>query len=449
MRCEVCISPCSGCTWSDACLSCISGYSLLGTACLSVCPSGYYSEGTACRTCPSLCGSCSWVNQQVACSSCINGSLIYSYDCVSECPNTTILSGMYCLSSDCSSLDNCMVCSGFRCLQCLNLYEITSDYSCQKKPNDSAVLQALAQIPVPFPFLIAIVMLIVVAFLLKYHFQKMSAPLFLYALAGVPEQLSLILWATLAMLWNANVLEPLAFPSSPHATVLIVIVYFLLNVLQLILWRSRIVPDRQHRLWERQDNRCSSNALAFFSLLLSYRLDVLRFSRTGHSPKLSARLSSGSVFLHYSVLAVFGVFVNAGSVVVSVYLSSIQGEHNYLFFCCLEVAIIGVLMLVLAIVMLCIPKEQLLEDKAEYKYGQDEEQLEGPSLQEALGVEEEYHSQGEVHSGSAMAAKEAPSSDISSAQPEELISLEEGAEFGFTEEEGAMVGNKMTMHRTA
>ena len=248
------------------------------------------------------------------------------------------------------------------------------------------MLQALAQIPVPFPFLIAIVALVIVAFLLKYHFQKMSAPLFLYALAGVPEQLSLVLWATLAMLWNSNVVEPLPLPSSPHATVLILIVYLLLNVLELVLWRRRVVPDRQHRLWEKQDNRCSSNLLAFFSLLLSYRLDVLRFSRAGHSSSLSARVSSAEVFRHYRVLAGLGMVVNAGMVLVSVYLFSIQSQQNYLLFSCLEVAIIGVLMIVLAIVMLCIPDQQILEDRAEYKYGQDQDQLEGPSLQEALGV---------------------------------------------------------------
>ncbi len=55
----------------------------------------------------------------------------------------------------------------------------------------------------------------------------------------------------------------------------------------------------------------------------------------------------------------------------------------------------SILMIILSIVMLCVPKEQIIEDKAEYSYGRDEDNLEGPSLQEALAVqEEEHHSNG-------------------------------------------------------
>lgn len=68
-------------------------------------------------------------------------------------------------------------------------------------------------------------------------------------------------------------------------------------------------------------------------------------------------------------------------------------------------------MIILSIVLLCVPKQQLTEDKGEYKYGHDEENLEGPSLQEVLAVEEEYHSNGEVcsNSGSAVMRKQSHS----------------------------------------
>ena len=44
--------------------------------------------------------------------------------------------------------------------------------------------------------------------------------------------------------------------------------------------------------------------------------------------------------------------------------------------------------------MLCVPKEQLLEDKKEFSYGHDEDQADGPSLQQVLQVVEEHQSQG-------------------------------------------------------
>ena len=55
---------------------------------------------------------------------------------------------------------------------------------------------------------------------------------------------------------------------------------------------------------------------------------------------------------------------------------------------------VSVIMIILSLVVLCVPKEQLLEDKKEYTYGHDEDQLEGPSLQEVLQAVEEYQSNG-------------------------------------------------------
>lgn len=258
-------------------------------------------------------------------------------------------------------------------------------------------------------------MVIVLSFFLKHAFPKMFSPLFIYSLAGALEELCLVMWTSLALLWNANIAFPSSFVSAVYATVLVLLAYFTLNVVQLVCWKCKIASDRQYKLWEKQDNRFASLLIAILALLFSYRLDALKFSRTGHSPRLSARLSSPDLFRHYTVLAVFGMFINACSILVSVYISSLQSETNYLFFSCLEVAIVSVLMIILSIVMLCIPKEQLIEDKGEYKYGHDEDNLEGPSLQEALAVEEEYHSNGEVcsNSGSAVMRKQSHSEQAS------------------------------------
>jgi len=50
-------------------------------------------------------------------------------------------------------------------------------------PSDAVA--SFSEIPVPFPFLIAIIMVIIVSFFLRSHYPKMFSPLFVYALAGV------------------------------------------------------------------------------------------------------------------------------------------------------------------------------------------------------------------------------------------------------------------------
>lgn len=109
--------------------------------------------------------------------------------------------------------------------------------------------------------------------------------------------------------------------------------------------------------------------------MFSFRLDALKFSRTGHNPHLSARVASPDVFKHYSVLAVLSLGLSAISMVVSVYVSYLQTSLNYLFFTGFEVAIIAIIMMVLSIAMLCVSRAQLLEDRNEYQVGYDQDQI--------------------------------------------------------------------------
>ena len=186
MLCEPCLSPCKDCTWTDFCLSCLSDYSFFSNTCISACPIAYYSDTAAiCQPCPATCASCSLLNQRPICSTCVNGTLVYSWDCVYECPVNSTVSGSYCVSLNCSELQGCLSCSGYRCLQCNSLYLLNSNYSCSYNLDSSAVLSALSRIPVPFPFLIGTLVLIILGFLLKHNYPKMFAPLFIYSLGGV------------------------------------------------------------------------------------------------------------------------------------------------------------------------------------------------------------------------------------------------------------------------
>jgi len=164
------------------------------------------------------------------------------------------------------------------------------------------------------------------------------------------------LWTILTLLWRNSLTSPLPLVSVAYAPLLILIIYSAFNVLQLLCWKCIIQPDKKYFLWEKQDNKCTSVSLALLGLFLSYRLDALVFSKTGHSQRLSARLTSPGKFKHFSVLAVLGMFISAGSILASVYISYLQTSLTYLFFNCLEVAILSVVMIVLSIVMLCVPR---------------------------------------------------------------------------------------------
>jgi hypothetical protein len=124
-----------------------------------------------------------------------------------------------------------------------------SSFVCSQMVNGSAVANALMGIPVPFPFLIAILMVMVTAFLLKHNFTKMFAPLFIYSIAGCFELLCLALWTLLSVFWSLGLQQPLSYVSVVYAPVLIGSVYVLLNVIQFVLWNRRIKTDKQYRLW--------------------------------------------------------------------------------------------------------------------------------------------------------------------------------------------------------
>jgi hypothetical protein len=199
-------------------------------------------------------------------------------------------------------------------------------------------------------------MLIVISFFLRQHYPKMFSPLFVYALAGVLEQLCLILWTILTLLWRSGLNYDLPIVSVAYAPVLVLIAYGVFNAVQLICWKCVVQPDKKYALWEKQDNKCASVSLAVLGLFLSFRLDALVFSKTGHSQRLSARLTSPGKFKHYSVLGVLSFFISAASILCSVYISYLQSSLTYLFFNCLEVAILSVVMIILSIVMLCVPR---------------------------------------------------------------------------------------------
>lgn len=132
-QCISCFSPCKTCiTSGNVCTSCVSGYSLQGTTCVSSCQAGYYPKTiistslwgepihiTVCRQCSEACLTCS---DQNTCTSCPTGfNIDASGNCLSSCPNATTYyqpTTRQCLS--CSAA--CYTCKGPLVTDCLSCY---------------------------------------------------------------------------------------------------------------------------------------------------------------------------------------------------------------------------------------------------------------------------------------------------------------------------------------
>lgn len=75
------------------------------------------------------------------------------------------------------------------------------------------------------------------------------------------------------------------------------------------------------------------------------------------------------------------LFLSSAIILVSVYISYLQTSMNYLFFTGIEIAVISIIMIIFSIAMLCVSRQQLLEDRSEYQIGYDQDNLEGKSVE--------------------------------------------------------------------
>ena len=141
-HCLTCSSVCNTCENSNAqCTSCPGTEVLLGSNCISSCPSNTYKDlYSTCQNCDSNCGNCSHISTN--CTSC-NSILPLLFDgtCVSLCPSLHYYSnGSSCLAC----YNSCETCSGplsMNCLTCsssLYLYQNQCQSSC---PSGTLIFQ--------------------------------------------------------------------------------------------------------------------------------------------------------------------------------------------------------------------------------------------------------------------------------------------------------------------
>ena len=134
-ECTPCSSICATCdTSANNCFSCKTGDAWFNYTCYTVCPTGYYNDGTNCTVCDSLCIEC--LSTSVNCSSCISTAYLLVNSCVTACPNTyfnTTASGINICSSCNTACLSCTGATNTTCQTCNSSYSLSGeicDHTC-------------------------------------------------------------------------------------------------------------------------------------------------------------------------------------------------------------------------------------------------------------------------------------------------------------------------------
>ena len=215
----------------------------------------------------------------------------------------------------------------------------------------------------PFPFVIATIAIIVIAFLIRMQFPKMFAPLFIYSFMGIAEACLFGLWIALIHLRTID--DSRLGTYLKLAAIVICFIYCAINILAFFFYLCIIRKDRKYRVWEKQDNLCASLAITFVALLISFRFGVLKYSKLAHSQKFSATVASDSKISHYNLFAYVSIgIISVPAIVVSAWISYLQTTMNYLFFTSMEVTVFCIIMIIVSILQSLTPKGYVVENKA-------------------------------------------------------------------------------------
>ena len=253
----------------------------------------------------------------------------------------------------------------------------------------------------PFPFVIASIVIIVLAFLIRLQFPKMFAPLFIYSFMGIAEAGLLALW--IALIYFKTIEDSKLGEYLGLAALVLCLTYCCLNVLGFFLFLFLVRRDRKYRVWEKQDNLCSSITITVVALLVSFRFGLLKYSKLGNLQRFSATLAADSKITHENILAYLSIgIISVPAIAISGWISYLQVTMNYLFFTSMEVTILSIMMVIISILQTFTPKGYVMENKDEYRQGHDHHNIEGESLDEVMMgiavVEEEYHEGKEISS---------------------------------------------------
>lgn len=106
--CVLCLSPCSTCTSSSQCTSCLSGWYFYNNTCSTNCPSGTTIPNNSTNTCDACSVQCAMCSVTVStCIGCSSGAALYNGTCVTVCPTPYVIHNGACVT--CST--NCLTCS--------------------------------------------------------------------------------------------------------------------------------------------------------------------------------------------------------------------------------------------------------------------------------------------------------------------------------------------------
>ena len=128
--CSLCVSPCSSCQITNStCTSCITGYFLRGSSCVTNCSVGeIVVNNSFCQVCNNNCLTCVSTNFSY-CTGCQNGSYLSSGTCVASCQNTSYANSTHNLCVAC--IHPCLTCtSQSQCTSCVVTTLFLINFSC-------------------------------------------------------------------------------------------------------------------------------------------------------------------------------------------------------------------------------------------------------------------------------------------------------------------------------
>lgn len=145
----------------------------------------------------------------------------------------------------------------------------------------------------------------------------------------------MVLWTGLGIITSRNYLQqqPINFY---FATLLILMLYFSMNILSFVLKLVILNNDKKFNNWQRQDNKSVSILVSLLSLAISFRFQLLIFSKLGNRQSFSAVVENKQKFIYIMLVNLASILlVSIPTICLACYLIYLQQQMNYLFFTCI------------------------------------------------------------------------------------------------------------------
>lgn len=362
--CTGCVSPCSTCFgMANNCTSCTSGL-LQSNQCVTNCSIGFYVLGSSCVACNSNCTQCS---SAAICTGCLSPLVLLGSSCVTSCPSSSPVvnsanqcsscTDIYCLN--CSALNYCYQCfypklyfQGACLSTCPNDYIVSANYTCVYSPSNSTtetLANSLTTSTIfPVPFTIGAAFLIIACLMSKFQHARTDIYGSLYALWGLLEWGSIVflLLYYLQKMGSQSIFRLSFFLVAGGLAWL-----YLLNILFLFVQVFSLKKNRRFKMWlDGSINTCWYYAVNCICLLTIGKLKFIIFCKLFNFRSLSAKLDDIGALRSLHAYAFSSIIASVATLSGGIFFLVDYGfTMNQLLMAYVDVIVLSLLELVLGI----------------------------------------------------------------------------------------------------